>query len=175
MGTNIKGAARIMDATRHLVRALVGASRAIQANTGISGAQLFVLRQMAGSSAPLSVNELADLTLTHQSTVSGVVTRLVERRLVTRTPSPDDARRVSIALTARGRFLAATAPATVQTQLITGLTRMSARQRGALAGGLDAWLDASGLGGEVAPLFFEHEPEPRVPRKRSTARTARPK
>jgi hypothetical protein len=59
-----------MDATRHIVRALVGASRAIQANTGISGAQLFVLRQLAGSSEPLSVNQLADLTLTHQSTVS---------------------------------------------------------------------------------------------------------
>jgi DNA-binding MarR family transcriptional regulator len=164
-----------MDATRHIVRALVGASRAIQANTGISGAQLFVLRQLAGSSEPLSVNQLADLTLTHQSTVSGVVTRLVERRLVTRTPSPDDARRVSIALTARGRALAANAPATVQTQLISGLTRISARQRGALAHGLDAWLEAAGLGGEVAPLFFENEAEPPLPKKRSTARNARSK
>jgi DNA-binding MarR family transcriptional regulator len=176
MGTNIKDGTRVMDATRHLVRALAGASRAIQASSGISGAQLFVLRQLAGAEGPLSVNELAELTLTHQSTVSGVVTRLVERRLVSRTPAAEDARRMSIALTPRGRALVASAPATVQTHLVIGLTHLTAAQRSALADGLEAWLAAAGLGGDAAPLFFESDTEPSARRaKRGTRRTARTK
>lgn len=155
-----------MDAARHLVRALAGSARAIHARTGISGAQLFILRQLAGADGPLSVNELAELTLTHQSTVSGVVTRLVERRLVTRAPSLEDARRASITLTARGRRLVDAAPATVQTQLVSGLARLTASQRSALADTLEAWLEASGLGGELAPLFFEGDTD-------EPARTAR--
>jgi DNA-binding MarR family transcriptional regulator len=151
-----------MDAARKLVRALAGSARAVEARSGISGAQLFILRQLAGVDGPLSVNELAELTLTHQSTVSGVVTRLVERRLVTRTPSSDDARRVEIALTTRGRALLAVAPATVQTQLVSGLARLTASQRTVLADALEAWLDAAGLRDEPSPLFFEaDEPEAR--------------
>jgi DNA-binding MarR family transcriptional regulator len=144
-----------MDAARKLVRALAGSARAVEARSGISGAQLFILRQLSGVDGPLSVNELAERTLTHQSTVSGVVTRLVERRLVTRTPSSDDARRVEIALTTRGRALLAIAPPTVQTQLVSGLARLTASQRTALADSLEAWLDAAGLRDEPSPLFFE--------------------
>ncbi|MEP6991994.1 MAG: MarR family transcriptional regulator [bacterium] len=146
-----------MDASRRLVRALSASSRAVEAGTGISGAQLFLLRQLAGASAPLSVNELADLTLTHQSTVSGVLARLLQRRLVTREPDPSDARRASIALTARGRSLAHDAPPTVQSLLVAGLARLAPVQRKALADALDAWLVASGLGGGAAPLFFERD------------------
>lgn len=150
-----------MDAARRLVRSLSGSARAVQAHTGVSGAQLFILRQLSGADRPLSINELADLTLTHQSTASGVVTRLVERRLVTRTPSPDDARRSAIALTARGRSLLADAPPTVQTQLVDGLARLSPAQRAALADAFEAWLDAAGLDGSTpVELFFEDANEP---------------
>ncbi len=147
-----------MDAVRHLVRALSTSARAVQAHTGISGAQLFILRQLAGTERPLSVNELADLTLTHQSTVSGVVTRLVERDLVTRVPAADDARRVEVALTARGRDLLVDAPPTAQTELVGGLARLAPAQRAALADALETWVAAAGLGGEPASLFFEREP-----------------
>ncbi len=144
-----------MDATRHIVRALSTAARTIQAKSGISGAQLFILRQLAQAHGPLSVNELAALTLTHQSTVSGVVTRLVQRRLATRSSAADDARRVAITLSAKGRRLVSDAPPTVQTQLVEGLARLGPAQRAALADALDAWLHEAGLGGEPPPLFFE--------------------
>jgi DNA-binding MarR family transcriptional regulator len=168
MGTNTTDT-RIMDAVRHLVRALSASARAVEQSTGISGAQLFILRQLADAGAPLSVNELAERTRTHQSTVSGVLARLVARRLVTRTSAPDDARRVAITLTARGRTLAADAPPTAQTQIVRGLAAIPAAERARLADTLDAWLDASGLGGEPAPLFFERE---RAPARRP-ARSAR--
>ena len=175
MGTNTKSATRAMDAARRLVRALSGSARAIQARAGISGAQLFLLRQLADADGPLSVNELADLTLTHQSTVSGVVTRLVEHRLVTRAPSRDDARRVGVALTASGRSLVKNAPSTVQTQLVSGLGRLAPARRTALAHALEDWLEAAGLAGEPAPLFFEGEPDDvvvRTARRRAPVRSA---
>lgn len=148
-----------MDASRRLVRALAGSARAIEARSGISGAQLFILRQLAGAEHPLSVSDLAELTLTHQSTVSGVVSRLVERKLATRTHATDDARRVEIALTRSGRALLAGAPLTVQTQLVEGLARLGEARRDVLAGALEAWLTKSGLSAEPAPLFFERDAE----------------
>ncbi len=160
-----------MDASRRLVRALAGAARAIEARSGISGAQLFVLRQLAGAEQPLSVNELAELTLTHQSTVSGLVSRLVERALVTRTPASEDARRVAVALTRSGRALLADAPLTVQTQLVSGLARLGQARRDILADALEVWLADSGLSDEPAPPFFERDmdesprPRPRRPRR----------
>jgi DNA-binding MarR family transcriptional regulator len=163
MGTNTIDT-RVMDAVRHLVSALSASARAVEHSTGISGAQLFILRQLADADAPLSVNDLAERTRTHQSTVSGVLARLVARRLVTRTTAPDDARRVAITLTARGRTLAAAAPPTAQTQIVRGLAAIPPVERGQLADTLEAWLEASGLGGEPAPLFFEKE---RAPRRRA--------
>jgi DNA-binding MarR family transcriptional regulator len=156
-----------MDSIRHLVRALSGSSRAVVSRTGLSGAQLFILRQLATADGPLSVNELAERTLTHQSTVSGVLHRLVERRLVTRSPAADDARRVAISLTARGRTLLADAPPTVQTQLVDGLAHLSPERRATLADTLEAWLAAAGLGSEPAPLFFEDTGTHAATRRRS--------
>src|ERR671938_1731164 len=71
-------AVRSLDAIRRLVRGLRLAARASEREAGLSAAQLFVLQQLAESPAE-SINELAARTLTHQSSVSVVVRRLVER------------------------------------------------------------------------------------------------
>jgi DNA-binding MarR family transcriptional regulator len=78
---------RSMNAVRGIVRALRMNTRAIELKMGISLAQLFVLQQLADRPAD-SLNDLADRTATHQSSVSVVVRRLVQRGLVSRTPSP---------------------------------------------------------------------------------------
>lgn len=139
------------------MRALAGSSRIVESSTGISGAQLFVLRTLADRPKPVSVNELAELTLTHQSTVSGVVARLAERRLVKRTRAADDARRVEIVITARGAKLAAEAPSTAQTQIVRGIATLAPEHRAILADALEAWLVASGLGTDDAPMFHERD------------------
>ncbi|MEO7361802.1 MAG: MarR family transcriptional regulator [Gemmatimonadaceae bacterium] len=157
MGTNASSETRALNALRHFVRALAGSSRNVVSSTGISGAQLFVLRALADRSTPVSVNELAELTLTHQSTVSGVVTRLVERSLVNRVPAEDDARRMEISITARGARLAAEAPATAQSQIVRGIATLTREQRAALADALEAWLIASGLDTDAAPMFHERD------------------
>src|SRR5579885_2556290 len=73
----------VVDALRRLVRELRDSARLAQGRTAITGAQLFVLRALAAEPG-LSINELAERTMTHQSSVSVVVSRLVARGLVTR-------------------------------------------------------------------------------------------
>src|SRR4051812_49679467 len=65
----------VLDAIRRVVRTLREASRHSDRVVGVSAAQLFVLQRLAGTRG-LSVNELAARTLTHQSSVSVVVSKL---------------------------------------------------------------------------------------------------
>lgn len=136
---------------------------------GLSGAQLFVLQRLAGAPA-LSLNELADRTLTHQSTVSVVVTRLVAGGLVTRRRGGDDGRRVEIALTARGRAALKQAPAAAQDRLIAALGAVGAGARRTLARELGRLVEAMALPEQAPPMFFE---SPSAPRRKARARARR--
>jgi MarR family transcriptional regulator, lower aerobic nicotinate degradation pathway regulator len=150
---------RVLDALRRIVRTLRVASRATEKEIGISGAQLYVLQELAEQPAS-SVNELAERTTTHQSSVSAVVSRLVERGLVVRRPSPEDGRRVNIELTEAGRALLENAPPTAQMQLIEGLRVLAPGDRARLCELLEAWADASHLESGPVPFIFEDDPPP---------------
>src|SRR5690242_7260670 len=73
----------ILDSIRRIVRTIRVASRASEKQLGLTGAQLFVLHHLAETPA-MSMNDLAERTRTHQSSVSVVVQRLVDRGLVVR-------------------------------------------------------------------------------------------
>jgi DNA-binding MarR family transcriptional regulator len=150
-----------MNVVRSVVRALRLNTRSIEAKLGISLAQLFVLQQLADKPAD-SLNELADRTATHQSSVSVVVRRLVERGLVTRVAASTDRRRVQIALTPAGEELLRGAPPTVQNDLIVGMSRMAPEQRTILADLLEAWVRTAGIDLATPPMMFEDEPGARV-------------
>src|SRR5665213_199086 len=70
----------ILDSIRRIVRLLRVSSREAEREVGLSGAQLFVLRTLSEHKF-LSVNELAERTHTHQSSVSVVVQVLVDKGL----------------------------------------------------------------------------------------------
>ncbi len=142
-----------MDAVRRIVHALHRSARDVERTIGISGAQLFVLQQLAREPAD-SVNELAARTVTHQSSVSVVVRRLVQRGLVRRTRAPDDRRRVHLEITDAGAALLRRAPTTAQARLVAGLTAMQPRRVASLARALEQWLAAARLPSPAA-LFFE--------------------
>jgi DNA-binding MarR family transcriptional regulator len=146
-----------LDAIRRIVRSLRESSRASERQLGLSAAQLFVLQRLAGAPA-LSLNELAERTLTHQSSVSVVVTKLVRRGLVARTASAADARRVEITLTRQGRALVDRSPAAAQDRLIAGLALLGARRRRLLASSLRALVDVMALSDEHPAMFFEGAP-----------------
>lgn len=139
---------------RRIVRALRESSRAAERQLGVTSAQLFVLRALAGTQAR-SLNELAARTHTHQSTVSVVVKRLVARRLVRRSPSALDRRRIELSVTERGRTLLKRAPLAAQDVLIDGLDRLTDRERDALATTLRRLVAAMGLRTATPTMFFE--------------------
>ncbi|HTJ24011.1 MAG TPA: MarR family winged helix-turn-helix transcriptional regulator [Gemmatimonadaceae bacterium] len=168
MGTNpttqaagdVDAIGRSMNAVRSIVRALRINTRAIELKMGISLAQLFVLQQLAEKPAD-SLNELADRTATHQSSVSVVVRRLVERGYVTRTASPADKRRIEIAVTQSGRDLLAGAPPTIQNQLMTALREMNRDDQVTLAELLERWLVGAKIDFASPPMLGEDESENR--------------
>jgi len=151
-------AAAAMAALRRIVRYLRLADREVEQACGASVAQLFVLRQLAETPA-LSLGELAQRTLTDQSSVSTVVARLVARRLVARRPSRADRRRAELRLTARGRRLAATAPPAPQVRMIDAIHDLSPVRRRALARSLEALAAAVGADQVEPQMLFEDEPD----------------
>lgn len=106
-----------VDDIRRIFRVLRVAARRAERELGLSGAQVFVLEKLSEAPAG-SLNELADRTLTHQSSVSVVVERLVQRGLVTRERSLVDGRRILLQLTPGGERLAQKASPAPQTQLV---------------------------------------------------------
>ncbi len=143
MGTNTYGGAdvqRVLDGIRRIVHGLHESSREAQRRVGLTGAQLFVLRRLADS-GPLSVNELAARTFTHQSSVSVVVSRLRARRLVAAHPDSRDGRRRILALTAAGGAALAAAPDAAQERLIDAVLHLAPATRRTVATALARMAD----------------------------------
>ena len=144
----------VLDAVRRIVQALHETSRWAEKHLGVTGAQLFVLQTLAESPG-LSLNELAARTHTHQSSVSTVVARLVERGLVVRGVGADDARRLELRLSPEGRRLTRRAPNMAQHRLIQGIERLSAARRRALATSLDTLTNAMAIGDRAPAMLFD--------------------
>jgi DNA-binding MarR family transcriptional regulator len=152
----------IMDSVRRIVQALRSSHRAAGAMK-LTGAQLFVMASLGDADEPMSVGELARQTRTDQSTVSVVVSRLVEKRLVKRNPSSEDSRRVDISLTAKGKALQKKAPSTVpQQKLARALEKLSFREAATLAGLLTSIVAEMGESDTPAPMLFEDPPRKRA-------------
>jgi DNA-binding MarR family transcriptional regulator len=149
-------ARRILDSLRRIVQVMRLGSRAAEKRVGLSAAQLFVLQKLAEAPA-MSVNALADRTRTHQSSVSVVVRRLVQRGLVARGESDRDGRRVALSLTPRGRALLAKAPAAAQERLIAALDALPDADRRRLAALLDRVVRASGMSQDHPTMLFEDQ------------------
>jgi DNA-binding MarR family transcriptional regulator len=144
-----------LDAFRHIVQALrVGRARVEQ--TGLSSAQLFALQQIA-EHPHASINDVAALTFTHQSSVSVVIQRLVRQRLVVKGASREDRRRQQLAVTAKGRRRLHRAPSPVQEHLIAAIASLPAEDRRHLARSLStiARLMVPSSTAAHPPMFFE--------------------
>lgn len=148
--------APIFDNLRRLVHSLHTASRETERSLGLTGAQLFVLTQLSATPS-LSVNALAERTMTHQSTVSVVVRRLVRRKLVKKIRASDDARRVELTLTPSGAALLRKAPEPMQTRLARAINDLALVERRALGRGLADLVATLGADQNLETMFFEGE------------------
>ncbi len=148
-----------LDALRRIVRALRLSATTAKRGVGVSAAQLFVLQLLAEKPGS-SVNDLAELTNTDQSSVSVVVRRLTVAKLIARKVAPDDGRRVELRLTPRGRRLIAKRPEPKQRLLFAALDRLKPTELQALARGLGAVVREMRIDGSPPAMFFEDDRAP---------------
>ena len=162
------GVANPMNAIRALVAALSQSARAVERETGVTNAQLFVLRELA-EREPLSINDIATRAMTLQSTASLLVARLVRLGLVRRATDQNDARRALITLTSRGRRIVERAPEPPTAQVLRALRKLSPDTRRRLDVALTELLDSMGLARDHSPPLFERSP--RRSARRASARS----
>jgi DNA-binding MarR family transcriptional regulator len=147
---------RVVNSLRRIIQAIRLSASAVHDALGITGAQLFVLQQLAERPGA-SLREVAERTLTDQSSVSVVVSRLVDAGHVARRVSAADGRRTELTLTDAGRALLRRAPRLAQTRLVAALRAVPTAQLRVTARVLEAAarsVDPS-RSGRSAPMFFE--------------------
>lgn len=105
-----------------LSHALDARSKRMQREIGITGLQRLVVR-IVGRNPGIGAGELASVLHVHPSTLTGVLARLEERRLVERTVDADDARRIRLVLMPAGRGIDQDHAGTVEAALRRALAR----------------------------------------------------
>lgn len=90
---------RLLWAVAHSLQSM---SKRMERDLGVTGPQRLVIR-IVGRMSGISAGELAGILHIHPSTLTGILTRLVERGQLARRPDPADRRRTVLSLTPRGR------------------------------------------------------------------------
>lgn len=100
---------RILDSLRRIIRAVDLYSRYLALRYSLTGPQLVCVRHLLrnGSTAPGTLARRVSLS---PATITGIIDRLEKRGLITRERSVEDKRKVEIALTDKGREIAAQMP-----------------------------------------------------------------
>ena len=147
----------VLNSFRRLLRALRVAAVETQTRYQVSPAQLFVLDELNDAGRALSINELAQRTMTDRSSVADVVERLVQNGHATRERSADDRRRAEVRITESGKTLAQSAPPAPGIRLANGLRQLSQEELTALSIGMRGLLLHMGLADGTAGFMFEDD------------------
>lgn len=125
---------------RILLRSMEAHYRRVEESSGLGGAQVWALSEIAASEGGLTVGELADKLAIHLSTASNLVRRLEELHLLTRNRSREDQRVVQLSVTPAGRRKVEQAPKPSMGLLQQALSEMTADELEALGSELDKLL-----------------------------------
>lgn len=104
------------------------ASKRMKRTLGVTGPQRLVLR-VAGLYPDISAGDLAAILHVHPSTLTGVLQRLLARKLLTRIGDPRDGRRALFRLTAAGARVNGSMEGTVEAIVAAALESVSDRDR----------------------------------------------
>ena len=118
----------VLNALRRICRALDVHSRELARECDLTSPQLMCLRVL-GDAGTMMPSEMARAVSLSQATVTGILDRLSQRKLITRRRNPRDKRRVILRLTDAGRDLLANAPSPLHGGLATTLRAMSDIER----------------------------------------------
>lgn len=170
-GSNLDDAHSVLNSFRCLVKSLRLADRAGLKEHGLGASQLYVLHELKRD-APLSVNDLAARMATDQSTVSVVVSKLIDKGYVAREKSEADARRLQLTLTAKGHLTARNLPPPIQYRIIEGVQRLPRARAKALAESLHEICDVLGISEAHPPLLMNDGASPGAKAKATVKRAA---
>ncbi|MBL8483536.1 MAG: MarR family transcriptional regulator [Rhodocyclaceae bacterium] len=126
-----EAALEVLQRFRILIRAAQRHSQWVEKRTGLSGAQLWVLQELAEMPG-LRVGELAERMALHQSTASNLVDKLETAGLLRRERMASDQRVVRLHLTARGQSTIAGSPSPARGILPEALRQLEAERLEAL-------------------------------------------
>jgi DNA-binding MarR family transcriptional regulator len=115
----------------------------VEKQCGVSGAQLWILAELADQGG-MRVGALARTLAIHQTTTSNLLDELDKRGLVAKQRDPDDQRAVLVSLTTAGAALLAAAPKPARGLLATALRQMPEGELARLDAGLQQLLAAIG-------------------------------
>jgi len=99
---------------------LQSASKQMEATLGITGPQRLVLRIVTDRPG-LSAGELANIVHLHPSTITGILQRLVRKRLIRRERDPQDSRRIRLQSRPAARTFVAASAVTVESAVTSAL------------------------------------------------------
>jgi len=103
---------------------LESTSKRMATELGVTGPQRLVLR-LIGHYSHLAPGDLAELLHVHPSSLTAVLRRLEQRKLLERRRDPRDGRRAILSLTAKGRALNARRAGTVEQSVRRALASQS--------------------------------------------------
>lgn len=124
---------------RVLLRSMETHYRQVERRSGLGGAQVWALSEIAAAE-DMTVGTLAAKLAVHLSTASNLVRRLEELKLVTRSRARDDQRVVRLAITAAGRRKLEQAPKPSMGLLQQALNEMAPAELATLGAELDKLL-----------------------------------
>jgi DNA-binding MarR family transcriptional regulator len=125
---NVPEVIRFMRLLWALVHVLEKTSKRMKQDVGVTGPQRLVLR-VVGLRPGASAGEVAELLHVHPSTLTGVLSRLADQRLLRRTSHPADRRRAVLQLTAAGQRVNSVRRGTVEAAVAAALADISDADR----------------------------------------------
>jgi len=116
----------VLSSLRRIIRAIDLHSKRLMQKHGLTGPQLYVLKELGGGRQEISVGTIALKVSISSATVTDIVARLEKRGLVQRVRSTADKRKVLVRATAEGENLLASAPPLLQEQFIAKFRQLEA-------------------------------------------------
>jgi DNA-binding MarR family transcriptional regulator len=110
-----------------VVHALHQKSKGMHTSLGITGPQRLVIR-IVGRFPGITAGQLAEILQLHPGTLSGILNRLENRRLISRRSDPRDGRRALIGLTPQGRLFDVHAKQTIELAVQESLAELPREQ-----------------------------------------------
>ncbi len=119
---------QVIASLRRIIRAVDLHSRKLMESSGLTGPQLAALQEI-NRQGPISAGNVARAIHLSQGTVTGILTRLEARGLVTRERSETDRRATVISITSSGEAVLSRAPSLLQENFLQRLEGLESWER----------------------------------------------